>query len=66
MIACRGCRFFDNRPLAIAAGLPLIASLSSVHGSIWADDGLCLRHDRLVPARGRCGDYAPPGLAQGE
>jgi hypothetical protein len=56
---CRNCRVFEGRPLALEARLPGIRVLSSAHGSSRADDGLCLRHDRFVPARATCGDFAP-------
>jgi hypothetical protein len=61
---CRDCRFFEGRPLALEDRLPLIAALSSAHGSSRADDGLCLRHERFVAARASCGAYARRGEAQ--
>jgi hypothetical protein len=64
---CRDCRSFEGRPLAVEAGLPMIASLSSAHGSSRADDGLCMLHDRFVRARAHCDafDARPAPAASG-
>lgn len=57
---CRTCRHFRNDAAFLEAALPGLASLSSGYGSVRADDGLCLLHDRYLGARSSCADHAPP------
>lgn len=57
--ACRACAYFRNDAAGLERALPGLASLSSGDASVRGDDGLCLRHDRLVAARSACGFFAP-------
>jgi hypothetical protein len=57
--ACRACAHFRNDAAGLERALPGLASLSSGDASVRGDDGLCLRHDRLVAARSSCGSFAP-------
>src|SRR5689334_13589278 len=57
---CRTCRHFRNDAAFLEAALPGLASLSSGYGSVRADDGLCLLHDRYLGARSSCADHALP------
>lgn len=57
---CRTCRHFRNDASFLEAALPGLASLSSGYGSVRADDGLCLLHDRYLGARSSCADHAVP------
>jgi hypothetical protein len=54
---CGACAYFDNDPQRMEAAIPGLASLSSGHACVRADDGLCHRHDRYVSARFGCGDF---------
>jgi hypothetical protein len=60
MRQCRTCRHFRNDAAFLEAALPGLASLSSGYGSVRADDGLCLLHDRYLGARSSCADHALP------
>jgi glycosyltransferase involved in cell wall biosynthesis len=40
-----------------------LTSLSSGFGSVRADDGICLRHDRYLSARSFCAEFSPAGVA---
>ncbi|MBO0712813.1 MAG: hypothetical protein J2P47_16190 [Acetobacteraceae bacterium] len=61
---CRTCRHFRNDAAFLETALPGLTSMSSAHGSVRADDGLCLRHDRYLGADSSCADYAArAGLA---
>jgi hypothetical protein len=51
---CGSCGQFRNAAAYLEAMLPGLGSLSSGHGSVRSEDGHCLHHDRLVPARGSC------------
>jgi hypothetical protein len=54
---CGSCLHFRNDPATLEAALPGLASLSSGYGSVRADDGLCLVHDRYLSARASCARY---------
>jgi hypothetical protein len=45
-----------------------LTSLSSGYGSVRAEDGICLRHDRYLSARASCPQFAVRGTMplQGE
>jgi hypothetical protein len=55
---CRTCRHFRNDAAFLETALPGLTSMSSGHGSVRADDGICLRHDRYLGADSSCADYA--------
>jgi hypothetical protein len=56
--ACRDCRHFLNRPMALEAALPGLRTLSSAHAAVRSEDGLCGVHDRYVAADYGCGAYS--------
>ena len=56
---CRSCRHFRNAAEFIEAAFGGLTSLSSGYGSVRADDGICLRHDRYLTARSGCSDFSP-------
>jgi hypothetical protein len=56
---CRTCRHFRNDAVFLEAAFPGLTSMSSGYGSVRADDGICLRHDRYLGARSSCDDHAP-------
>ena len=54
---CGDCVHFRNDPAYLEAAMPGLSSLSSAYGSVRADDGICLRHDRYLSARAGCADF---------
>jgi hypothetical protein len=54
---CGACVHFRNDPAYLEAAIPGLSSLGSAYGSVRADDGICLRHDRYLSARARCADF---------
>ncbi len=56
---CRACRHFRNDPEALEAAMPGLASLSSAYGSVRAEDGICLRHERYLSADASCRNFSP-------
>ena len=58
---CFGCAHFANDPAAMAAALPGIETLSSIHASVRAQDGLCNRHGVLLNGHRRCDDFHTRG-----
>lgn len=56
---CRSCRHFRNDADFLEAAMPGLASMSSGHGSVKAEDGVCLRHDRYLGAEASCADHEP-------
>jgi hypothetical protein len=56
---CRQCRYFRNEAAYLETILAGLSSLSSAYGSVRCDDGVCLRHDRLIGARASCPDFFP-------
>jgi hypothetical protein len=57
--ACRACAHFRNDPAWLEAVITGLATLGSAWGSVRAEDGICLRHDRCMSADGACADYSP-------
>ena len=55
---CRHCRHFRNDPALIEAEMPGLNSMSSGYGSVRADDGICLRHDRYLNAEASCPQFS--------
>jgi hypothetical protein len=58
---CGSCVHFRNDPKFLETVFKGLTSLSSGYGSVRADDGVCLRHDRYLSARASCPQYAPRG-----
>ena len=55
---CDFCRYFRNDARYLEAAFAGLTSLSSGHGSVRSDDGICLRHDRYLSARSSCPDFS--------
>jgi len=55
---CRTCRHFRNDAAFLEAAFSGLTSMSSGYGSVRADDGICLRHDRYLGAHSSCDEYA--------
>ena len=60
---CLGCIHFRNDPAYLESVFKGLSSLGSGYGSVRADDGLCLRHDRYLSAHSWCADFAAAGVA---
>jgi hypothetical protein len=56
---CLACVHFRNDAKFLEAAFGGLTSLSSAFGSVRADDGICLRHDRYLSARGFCAEFSP-------
>ncbi len=56
---CATCAHFRNEPDFLEREIPGLASMSSAHASVRADDGICTRHDRYLSARASCADFTP-------
>ena len=59
---CAACAHFRNDPAFLEAALAGLASLSSGHGSVRSDDGICLRHERYLAATSWCSDFTQAEL----
>jgi hypothetical protein len=57
---CGACRHFRNDADYLETAFAGLSSLSSAYGSVRADDGICLRHQRYLSARSSCSDFAAP------
>lgn len=55
--SCRTCAHFRNDPAYLEAVFAGLASLGSAYGSVRAEDGLCLRHDRYLGPGSLCADF---------
>jgi hypothetical protein len=55
---CRHCRHFRNDPALIEAEMPGLTSMSSGYGSVRAEDGICLKHDRYLNAESSCPQFS--------
>jgi hypothetical protein len=60
---CLGCIHFRNDPAYLESVIAGLTSLGSGYGSVRADDGLCLRHDRYLSAHSWCADFTAAGVA---
>ncbi len=60
---CGACRHFRNDAGYLETALAGLTCLSSAYGSVRYDDGICLRHDRLIAARASCADFAKADIA---
>jgi hypothetical protein len=54
---CAGCVHFRNDAAYLERYFRGLNSLSSAHGSVRGDDGICLRHDRYLSARASCSEF---------
>jgi hypothetical protein len=57
--ACGVCRAFEADPARIEAAFPGLSAMSSGYASVRADDGLCARLGRYLPASATCAAFAP-------
>jgi hypothetical protein len=55
---CARCLHFERDPRAIEAAVPGLSSMSSGFASVRGDDGLCLHHQRFVPADASCAFFS--------
>jgi hypothetical protein len=56
---CGACAHFRNDPAFLEAAFAGLRSMGSGWASVSGGDGLCVRHDRHVGAKGRCPAYQP-------
>ncbi len=56
---CARCASFRDDPQTIIDALPGLQALSSVHGAVRAQDGICLLHQRLVSRVAACPGFEP-------
>jgi len=56
---CSACVHFRNDAKFLETVFGGLTSLSSGFGSVRADDGICLRHDRYLSARSSCSEFSP-------
>ena len=56
---CLACVHFRNDAKFLEAAFSGLTSLSSGFGSVRADDGICLRHDRYLSAWSFCAEFSP-------
>jgi len=55
---CANCTHFRNEPDFLEKEIPGLASMSSAHASVRADDGICTLHDRYLSARSSCAHFS--------
>jgi len=55
---CRNCRHFRNDAAFLEQVFKGLTALSSADASSRADDGLCLRHERVLSAHASCADFS--------
>ena len=55
---CASCRHFDNRPAAVAAALPGLASFGSADSAVRSTDGVCARTARYLSSERSCDHHA--------
>ena len=58
-VRCRDCAFFRNDPAFLEQTFKGLNAMSSAWGSVCADDGLCLLHDRHLSADAYCDRFEP-------
>jgi hypothetical protein len=63
---CLACVHFRNDATFLESVFRGLTSLSSGFGSVRADDGVCLRHDRYLSARSFCSQFSPAGANRNE
>ncbi len=54
---CRHCRHFRNDAAYLESAFPGLTSMSSGYGSVRAEDGICLVHDRYLNAESSCPQF---------
>ena len=54
---CRDCLPFRNDPAYLEEAFKGLSAMSSAWGSVCADDGLCLLHDRHLSAEAYCDKF---------
>jgi hypothetical protein len=54
---CATCAHFRNDPDFLEKEIPGLATMSSAHASVRADDGICALHDRYLSARSSCAQF---------
>jgi len=62
---CGPCVHFCQDPAKFEEALPGLTALSSGTASVRAQDGLCLRHERIINGRKRCAAFSPAGADEG-
>ncbi len=55
---CATCSHFDNRPAAVAAALPGLASFGSADSAVRSTDGVCARTARYLSSDRSCEHHA--------
>ncbi len=55
---CRRCRHFSNDAAYLESTFPGLTSMSSGYGSVRAEDGICLVHDRYLNAESSCPQFS--------
>jgi len=55
---CAVCAHFRNEPDYLEREIPGLATMSSAHASVRADDGICTLHERYLSARSTCTAFA--------
>jgi hypothetical protein len=55
--ACRACAHFRNDPGWLETAITGLATMGSAWGSVRAEDGICLRHDRFTSAAAGCAQF---------
>lgn len=58
-VNCRNCRHFRNDAAFLERAFAGLNTLGSAWGSTRSDDGVCLHHDRHLPADSYCADFTP-------
>jgi hypothetical protein len=61
---CRHCRHFRNDSQYLETAFPGLTSMSSGYGSVRAEDGICLRHDRYLNAESSCPQFSKIGESE--
>jgi hypothetical protein len=56
---CIQCRHFRNDPEYLESVFKGLTSLSSAHGSVRCEDGICLINDRYLAANRCCDQFEP-------
>lgn len=63
---CGNCRHFSNDPVHLESALPGLGTLSSAHGAVRDQDGICGKHERYLRASSLCaGHEFTDSLARG-
>jgi hypothetical protein len=55
---CGSCGYFRNDAAYLETVFKGMTSLSSGYGSVVAEDGICLLHERYLSARASCASHA--------